>query len=189
MVEKAELTMINTPTFDNPPIVELVIGAQFAPVSKLSSAYYGLFWKKLGHENTFDELNQGALYYSKPDRKYQTNSRNSAFEEFEPQSQSKSWTDLILDINDIRNFSDDWDGDGAVAPRPQVIEAAISFAQFLRSMKWLPASSAHASVNGTIYLEWNLPSLYLEIEIISACEVEGRLLKRGATEPIIHKFD
>jgi uncharacterized protein (TIGR04255 family) len=37
-----------TPTFINPPIVEFVLGAQFSPLVKLTSAHYGRFWDVLG---------------------------------------------------------------------------------------------------------------------------------------------
>jgi len=40
--------MNETPTFLNPPIVEFVLGAQFSPLSELTSAFYGKFWNHLG---------------------------------------------------------------------------------------------------------------------------------------------
>jgi uncharacterized protein (TIGR04255 family) len=36
--------------FVNPPIIELVIGAQFSPLIKFTSGHFGLFWKELGEE-------------------------------------------------------------------------------------------------------------------------------------------
>jgi uncharacterized protein (TIGR04255 family) len=39
--------MTTTSDFANPPIVELVLGAQFFPLSKLTAGHYGLFWKEL----------------------------------------------------------------------------------------------------------------------------------------------
>ncbi len=33
-----------------PPVVELVIGVQFSPLTKLTAGHYGLFWKELGQE-------------------------------------------------------------------------------------------------------------------------------------------
>lgn len=41
--------MSGTGSFPNPPIVELVIGAQFERLA-MPSGYYGLFWKELGDE-------------------------------------------------------------------------------------------------------------------------------------------
>src|SRR5258708_7748261 len=46
------VTMDTTPTFANPPIVELVLGAQFSPLTKLTAGHFGLFWKTLGEDWT-----------------------------------------------------------------------------------------------------------------------------------------
>jgi hypothetical protein len=40
----------STPTFTTPPVVELVIGVQFSPLTKLTSGHFGLLWKELGSE-------------------------------------------------------------------------------------------------------------------------------------------
>ena len=42
--------MTATPTFASPPIVELVLGAQFSPLTKLTAGHFGLFWKELGND-------------------------------------------------------------------------------------------------------------------------------------------
>lgn len=42
--------MADTPDFLNPPIVELVLGVQFSPLTKLTSGHFGLFWKEFGDE-------------------------------------------------------------------------------------------------------------------------------------------
>jgi uncharacterized protein (TIGR04255 family) len=42
--------MIGTPTFASPPVVELVIGAQFSPLTKLTAGHFGLIWNALGSE-------------------------------------------------------------------------------------------------------------------------------------------
>jgi len=42
--------MDSTPTFKNPPIVEFVLGAQFSPLTRISSAHYGRFWDRLGSD-------------------------------------------------------------------------------------------------------------------------------------------
>lgn len=40
--------MKQTPTFKNPPIVEFVLGVQFAPLTRMTSAHHGRFWDFLG---------------------------------------------------------------------------------------------------------------------------------------------
>ena len=42
--------MIGKPEYANPPIVELVLGAQFSPLTKLTAGHFGLFWKELGDD-------------------------------------------------------------------------------------------------------------------------------------------
>src|SRR5579883_1731445 len=44
--------MSATPTFATPPVVELVLGAQFSPLTKLTSGHFGLFWQELGEDWT-----------------------------------------------------------------------------------------------------------------------------------------
>src|SRR5262249_36734786 len=44
--------MNEIPDFANPPIVELVLGAQFSPLTKLTAGHFGLFWKELGDDLT-----------------------------------------------------------------------------------------------------------------------------------------
>jgi uncharacterized protein (TIGR04255 family) len=44
--------MPDTPTFANPPIIELVLGAQFTPLNGFSAGHFGLFWNLLGQDWT-----------------------------------------------------------------------------------------------------------------------------------------
>ena len=41
---------MGTDDFSDPPIVEMVLGAQFSPLTKLTSGHFGLFWKELGND-------------------------------------------------------------------------------------------------------------------------------------------
>lgn len=43
-----------TPKFDQPPIIELVLGVQFNPLLEMSAGHYGLYWQSIGrHEWPF----------------------------------------------------------------------------------------------------------------------------------------
>ena len=42
--------MSDTPHFDHPPVIELVLGAQFSPLTKLTAGHFGLFWQELGSD-------------------------------------------------------------------------------------------------------------------------------------------
>jgi hypothetical protein len=39
-----------TPDFAKPPIVEFVLGAQFAPLENFTTGHFGLFWEQLGRD-------------------------------------------------------------------------------------------------------------------------------------------
>ncbi len=42
---------VNDPTFDNPPVIETVLGVQFEPLKGLTSGHVGWFWKELRDRN------------------------------------------------------------------------------------------------------------------------------------------
>lgn len=42
--------MAGPSTFANPPIVELVLGAQFSPLTRLTAGHFGLLWRELGSD-------------------------------------------------------------------------------------------------------------------------------------------
>jgi hypothetical protein len=42
--------MSATPAFSTPPVVELVLGAQFSTLTKLTSGHFGLFWNEFGSD-------------------------------------------------------------------------------------------------------------------------------------------
>lgn len=44
--------MTGAADFANPPIIELVLGAQFSPLTKLTTGHFGLFWNELGNDWT-----------------------------------------------------------------------------------------------------------------------------------------
>ncbi len=47
--------MTGTADFASPPIVELILGVQFSPLTKLTAGHFGLFWKELGSDWTDPE--------------------------------------------------------------------------------------------------------------------------------------
>ena len=42
--------MNDLPSFDEPPVIETVLGVEFRPLNKLSVPYFGLFWKLIREE-------------------------------------------------------------------------------------------------------------------------------------------
>src|SRR4051794_1952575 len=78
---------------------------------------------------------------------------------------TRTWSQVIDDLLALRNLENDWDGQGAEAPNPALVDGAITLAQSLRTEGRRPADFAVAGVNGTVVFEWHDSSGYLEIEV------------------------
>jgi hypothetical protein len=94
--------------------------------------------------------------------------------------QACTWSQLIDDLLALRTLEDDWDGQGAKAPHPSLVDGAITLAQYLRASGMPPADFATAGVNGTVIFEWHLPTEYREIEVTTPVRAEGRSVRRGS---------
>ncbi len=92
------------------------------------------------------------------------------------------WGPVFGELQRIRNFESDWDGERTEAPGPALLDAAIRLAQKLSSNGEPAADRVCASVNATVYFEWHLPSGYREIEIVSPERAECRWLGGMGTE-------
>ena len=42
--------MTATPDYSNPPIVEMILGVQFSPLTKLTAGHFGIFWRDFGED-------------------------------------------------------------------------------------------------------------------------------------------
>ena len=66
----------------------------------------------------------------------------------------------------LRNYEDDWDGEGAVAPAPENINRAIQYVLLLGSrLPAIPAPGAAPGVSGEVLLTWRQGADSLEVEI------------------------
>lgn len=95
-------------------------------------------------------------------------------------SQIHSWAQLIDDLLAIRGLNDDWDGQGAVAPHSALVDFAIALAKHFQASRKEPADRVIAGVNGTIYFEWHDGAGYLEIEVTTPQQAEGRMIRKGS---------
>lgn len=73
---------MGTPKFDNPPVVETIIGVHFSPVRKIRNAHLGLFWRELGSENwpSIDEASLVEPDIERFDEGLPLNLRNISFQ-------------------------------------------------------------------------------------------------------------
>jgi hypothetical protein len=95
------------------------------------------------------------------------------------------WGPTIDELLRLRRLRDDWDGEGAEAPAPELVDSAITLAQDLQARGWLPPERVLASVNGTIYFEWHTPHGYVELEVTSPGEAECRFVPCGSPNTCI----
>jgi hypothetical protein len=98
---------------------------------------------------------------------------------------SDAWSDLIDELLRIRTLQDGWDGEGAEAPHPALVDGAITLAQDLQARGEPPADRVIASVNGTVYFEWHTPLGYREIEVVSPLDAESRWVPKGSNETVV----
>jgi hypothetical protein len=84
------------------------------------------------------------------------------------------WDGLIDRLLALRVLEDDWDGQGASAPDPGVIQFALRLAVQFRGAGKPPADRVLAGVNGTVFFEWHTPAAYTEIEVVAPGRAEGR---------------
>jgi hypothetical protein len=92
----------------------------------------------------------------------------------------RTWSEVVDDLLAIRNLDDDWDGQGAEVPRPELVDWAISLALAMRDAGIRPADFAIAGVNGTVFFEWHSPADFQEIEVTAPYEAEVRRVRKGS---------
>jgi hypothetical protein len=94
---------------------------------------------------------------------------------------------VIDNLLAIRNLEDDWDGRGAVAPDPAVVDWAMTLALGWRTGGHRPADFANAGASGTVLFEWHDPDEYTEVEVVAPGEAELRVVRKdvdaGAVRP------
>lgn len=90
------------------------------------------------------------------------------------------WNDLVDDLLRLHELEDDWDGQGAEAPHPAIIDGAIRLALDSKAESYPPAAWVIAGVNDTVYFEWYFPQGYQEIEVTSPLGAEKRWVAKGS---------
>lgn len=96
-----------------------------------------------------------------------------------------TWLDLAQALAGFVALEDDWDGQGAVAPSPQIIIVARGLLIELRDNTSLPPPSRVAACPmGGILFEWQWPGSYLDAEITPTGEVAW--MRENAGAPVEH---
>lgn len=95
------------------------------------------------------------------------------------------WTTAIEKLRSLYSLEEDWDGQGAVAPTPAVVDTAIRLAKQLQDDEKVCPLFAIAGVDGTVVFEWHLPAGFLQIEVMTPDCAEQRWVPKGASEAVV----
>ena len=85
------------------------------------------------------------------------------------QTRSEAIVKSIADLMEISQIGDNWDGDGAIAPEPDIVRGAINF--LCQSRLIMPNRIVPVN-NGTIALEWYNQISIPELEGYEILKVE-----------------
>lgn len=122
----------------------------------------------------------GAAAYSRADTWAAGSSSAVGFAVIDPRDDwPRQWSVLIDGLRAARQLEDDWDGQGAVAPAPALVDGAITLAQTLRVSGARPADFAIPGVNGTVVFEWHHPVEYVEVEVVEPGRYVHRAVRSG----------
>jgi hypothetical protein len=92
------------------------------------------------------------------------------------------WPPVIEELQRFRDLADDWDGEGTPAPKPAIVDRAVTLARELQQRGETPPHRVHVSVNATIYFEWQTLVNYTEIEVVTPDQVEMRTIRVGSDQ-------
>lgn len=93
----------------------------------------------------------------------------------------KSWNRAIDTLLGFGALPDDWDGLGAAAPRPPLIQSAIKFASHLQDQGVDPPAVVSPGPDGTILFTWQDRDTYVNAEIDHTFRVEWMRISTGET--------
>jgi hypothetical protein len=85
------------------------------------------------------------------------------------------WMKRESDLKALRRYRDDWDGMGASAPSPYLVDAAVRVLKEIQQRlgdQSPPPSAVSGTPMGRIMIEWRLGNNYLEVEVVDPHRVE-----------------
>jgi hypothetical protein len=102
--------------------------------------------------------------------------------------QTDDWGRVLEELKSFRTLEDDWDGNGAVAPPPSLVDGAITLALSLRADLYVPPDRVVAGVNGSVFFEWHSQASYQEVEVTSPIMAEWRKVHRSSQFTEVRKL-
>ncbi|HXG08675.1 MAG TPA: hypothetical protein VNK04_02705 [Gemmataceae bacterium] len=139
--------------------------------------------------STMVQSARGAAAFTPDDSSHTLSAAGDASVWSQAEEETERWNQWLEELRRLRRLEDDWDGEGAVAPHPNLVDRAI---RLVGELQWLdvpPPDRIFPSTNGTIYFEWFTPEGYWEIEVLSPKEVEGRKILRGTDHCLTYRWE
>ena len=75
-----------------------------------------------------------------------------------------AWTRVLSMIEGFKQLKPDWDGEGGVAPRLSIIDSVLRLLKEFRSTGKPAPSRAAVTPDGAIFVEWQEPDYYMDLE-------------------------
>jgi len=90
------------------------------------------------------------------------------------------WEPAIRKIVELQNLGPDWDGLGAVAPSPELVESAVRLAYLFSEKGVDPPHCVVPGLDGSVNFEWQNPDgTIAEVEIDRPLHAEVMLIEPG----------
>jgi hypothetical protein len=90
------------------------------------------------------------------------------------------WEPAIRKIVELQNLGPDWDGLGAVAPSPELVESAVRLAYLFSAKGVEPPHCVVPGLDGSVNFEWQNPDgTIAEVEIDRPLHAEVMLIEPG----------
>src|SRR5207237_9568318 len=90
------------------------------------------------------------------------------------------WEPTVQKIVALQDLSDDWDGSGATAPSPELLESAIGLTYLLCAKGVPPPSRVVPGLEGAVLFEWQDPDgSYADVEIVRPFFAEVMVVEPG----------
>lgn len=98
-------------------------------------------------------------------------------EAFAESQLNKQWSERMADLLRIESLRDNWDGEGAEAPLPELVDSLVELLSTFRAEQTAPPPSrVVASPIGSVVIEWQLEdNVYAELECSEPYRAEWML--------------
>lgn len=89
------------------------------------------------------------------------------------------WRALRQEFLSFGSREPGWDGFGAAAPSPQLLESALDFLSGLQIQGTTPPSCVTLTPAGSVLVEWDEPDGHTDAELFAPSEVEWMRMQKG----------